>query len=206
MRSRARFSDHTESKLIRSLERRLSRCQCCCAADLWVVSDTKLIRLQISLGFERRMLLDVTNNWFSLKASTGLFANREENSYFYFNPARYAQKGRAMNENESPDRDRLDCRTTKCEISDVKLLLKQGQLEWNAATSLTTVCRTVISLVALYRMNSSGALFQSEKLCCTQLCHLHGVGVAEITSALLFHKHAHSWQQFHEAILHLSAT
>ena len=139
MRSRARFSDHTESKLIRSLERRLSRCQCCCAADLWVVSDTKLIRLQISLGFERRMLLDVTNNWFSLKASTGLFANREENSYFYFNPARYAQKGRAMNENESPDRDRLDCRTTKCEISDVKLLLKQGQL-WMKCCHITHNC------------------------------------------------------------------
>jgi len=51
MRSKTRFSDHTESKLIRSLEHRLSRCQCCCAADLWVVSQRKLIRLRISFGF-----------------------------------------------------------------------------------------------------------------------------------------------------------
>jgi len=116
MRSKTRFSDHTESKLIRSLEHRLSRCQCCYAADLWIVSQTKLIRLQISLGFQRRMLLDVTSIWFSLKASTALSANREENSYFYSNPARYAQKGRAMNENESPDRDRLDCRTTSAKF------------------------------------------------------------------------------------------
>ena len=206
MRSKTRFSDHTESELIRSLEHRLSRCQCCCAADLWVVSQTKLVRLQISLGFRDGCCLTsqtIDSRW---KPARVCLLTAKKTPISISIPRDMPRKGeRWMKMNLLIETGwTAEQQSAKFPISSC--CSYRASFEWNAATSLTIVCRTVVSLVALHRMNSSGALFQSEKLCCEQLCHLHGVGVTEITSALLFHKHAHSWQQFHEAILHLSAT
>jgi len=97
---------------------------------------------------------------------------------------RYAQEGRGVNENE-PDRGIYDCKVSQAAAQTGPVLNETFSVLYAEAFD---------SLVALRRVKSSGALFQSEKLCSAQLCLLQAVGVAEVTS------------QMHEAICHFPAT